>query len=601
MTSSQTTRKRIRIGGATGYWGDADMALPQFLADEQIDYVVFDYLAEITMSILARARAQDDRLGYATDFITDVIDPHIGTIADRGIKLISNAGGVNPEACAAAIRRRISELGLDLSVAVVVGDDITAQLSSVVPADTAEMFSGERLPPLEKVASANAYLGAFPIAMALDQGADIVITGRCVDSAVTLGACIHSFGWSAEDLDLLAAGSLAGHLIECGPQATGGNHTDWEKVADTLHNVGYPIAEVDHDGGIVITKPRGTGGAVTVGTVAEQLLYEIGNPAAYDLPDVSCDFSQVTMRQLESNSVSVTGARGNGVPDSYKVSITWSDGWRGGAQFYYAGPAAAHKARIFAHEGLTRARKKLTALGAADYADVSIEVIGDHSHYGPEVQSNDSREVALKVASRHDDKRAVALLMKELTGAALAAPPGLFMFAGTRPKPSPVIRLFSCLVPKDKVDVTVSTESGAWPWLPSSESRRPDVANSPVVPEPAGEGRTVTVPLHKLAWLRSGDKGDKANIGVIARRSEYLPWIAAALSVDTVAARFAHFMTGPNIDRFYMPGLPALNFVIHNVLGGGGVASLRSDPQGKCYSQLLLESPVLIPASLLGD
>ncbi|MEK9543548.1 MAG: acyclic terpene utilization AtuA family protein, partial [Luminiphilus sp.] len=215
----------IRIGGATGYWGEADMALPQFLAEGDLDYIVFDYLAEITMSIMARARAADPDKGYALDFVSAIVAPNLQAIADSGVKLISNAGGVNPEACGLALRQRVQDAGLSLKVAVVTGDDLMPKLDQVLDADPVEMFTGEASPPRDAIASANAYLGAFAIAEALDQGADIVVTGRCVDSAVTLGACIHRFGWQREDLDQLAAGSLAGHLIECGPQVTGGNFT----------------------------------------------------------------------------------------------------------------------------------------------------------------------------------------------------------------------------------------------------------------------------------------------------------------------------------------------------------------------------------------
>ena len=241
-------KARIRIGGATGYWGDTDMAIPQFLAEGNVDFIVFDYLAEVTMSILARARATDPSVGYATDFVTSVIKPHLTAIASSGVRLISNAGGVNPDSCAAAVSELIRAADMDLRVAVVTGDDLMPQLSGLTDLDCREMFSDTPLPAAAAIASANAYLGAFPIARALDGGADIVITGRCVDSAVTLGACIHSFGWTFDQLDHLATGSLAGHIIECGAQATGGNYTDWHDVADGLHNIGYPIAELTSTG-----------------------------------------------------------------------------------------------------------------------------------------------------------------------------------------------------------------------------------------------------------------------------------------------------------------------------------------------------------------
>ena len=603
----------IRIGGATGYWGEADLALPEFLAEDDLDFIVFDYLAEITMSIMARAKAADPEKGYATDFVSAIVAPHLQAIADSGVKLISNAGGVNPEACGRAIRQLIEEAGLSLQVAVITGDDLMPKLDQVLASEPAEMFTGEPTPPCEAIASANAYLGAFPIAEALNQGADIVVTGRCVDSAVTLGACIHRFGWQRDDLDLLAAGSLAGHLIECGPQATGGNYTDWHEVADTLHEVGYPIAEIAADGSVVMTKPQSTGGCVTRGTVGEQLLYEIGDPAAYFLPDVICDFTQVLLDQIDADRVAVTGARGRGVPAQYKTSMTWADGWRAGMIGFYVGVRAAEKAQLFAEEAIQRARRKLSSMGAPDYVDVCVEVVGDESHWGEAARYVRSREVAVKVACRHPDRRATDLLMRELAGVGLGAPAGFCAFAGTRPKSSPVIRLFSILVDRDLADIQIHTANDVQSFDDSRglASEVADVVdgvsggNSATDLEPAvatDDGtELVEVPLERLAWARSGDKGDKANIGVMARKREYFPWIAAALTESYVASRFAHFMARPEMNRYILPGLPALNFVLHHALGGGGVASLRNDPQAKGYAQILLDTLVEIPAQLLED
>ena len=596
----------IRIGGATGYWGEADLALPQFLAEANLDFIVFDYLAEITMSIMARAKASDPGKGYATDFVSGVVAPHLESIAQSGIKLISNAGGINPEACGAVIRQLVDTSGLSLKVAVVTGDDLMPRLDALLDVQPREMFSGDRPPPRESIASANVYLGAFPIAQALDQGADIVITGRCVDSAVTLGACIHRYGWEPSDLDLLAAGSLAGHLIECGPQATGGNYTDWHEVADTLHEVGYPIAEIDGDGSFVITKPAGTGGCVTIGSVGEQLLYEIGDPAAYELPDVICDFTEVSLEQVGIDRITVKGARGRGVPECYKASITWADGWRVGMVGFYVGAQAADKARIFADEAIQRARRKLSEMNAPDYVDVSVEVIGDESHWGESARYVRSREVAVKIACRHADRRATDLLMRELAGVGLGAPPGFCAFAGTRPKSSPVIRLFSVLVDRKLVDIQVHNAEQSVPFnmeMSAELLTSPQVVGSasefPAMPDT--DANLVEVPLEQLAWARSGDKGDKANIGVMARKSDFFPWIVAILTESYVASRFSHFMASSEIDRFVLPGLPALNFVLHNVLGGGGIASLRNDPQAKGFAQILLDTPVKVPESLLED
>ncbi len=344
-----------------------------------------------------------------------------------------------------------------------------------------------------------------------------------------------------------------------------------------------------------------SGGIVNRGTVAEQLLYEIGDPASYILPDVVCDFTQINLEQVADNRVRVSGARGRGVPTTYKTSMTWADGWRAGTTFWCIGRRAADKARIFAEEALVRTRSKIRAMGGQDFDDVAIDIIGEESFWGAHASAGgSSREVALKVACRHQDARAVGLLLRELSGVALGAPAGMAFFAGARPKPSPVIRLFSVLVDKSVLDLKLIDESGAQAFQSPATIDAVATFQESAIPEPeTGMGDMTEVPLETLAWGRSGDKGDKANIGIIARKPEYLPWIAAKLTADYVGNRFAHFMTSPDIDRYYMPGLPALNFLLHNALGGGGIASLRNDPQAKAYAQVLLDTPIAIPQQLL--
>ncbi|MEP2381825.1 acyclic terpene utilization AtuA family protein [Parasphingorhabdus sp.] len=598
--------KIIRIGGASGFWGESDMAVPQLLKEAReglgLDYIVFDYLAEITMSIMARARAKNPDMGYAVDFVTAVIKPHIAEIAKQGVKLISNAGGTNPLACAATVRAIIAEAGLDLTVAVVTGDDLTGRAAEF--ADRKEMFSSEAFPDPQAIASINAYLGAFPVASALDRGADIVITGRCVDSAVTLGACIHEFGWSRDDLDQLAGASLAGHILECGPQATGGNFTDWESVADSMDNAGYPIAEIAGDGSFIATKAAGTGGIVNIGTIGEQMLYEIGDPQAYMLPDVACDFSDVSLSEIAPDRVKVTDATGLPAPDTYKTCATYSDGWKMVAPFFFVGEDAGRKARSFADNALKRARKKLRASNAGDYDEVLIETLGDDSHYGAFGHAAAASEVVLKIGVKHRDPKATLLLLKEATGMGLATPPGLALFSGGRPKPSPVVRLFSLLVPKSEISVSVTVGENSEPFLePAGKPFDNSAINRPACPEKPDTADPMTeVPLIRLAWGRSGDKGDKSNIGIIPRDPDFVAWIWAALDENMVRERFAHFLQTPDnpaaVDRYFMPGTGAINFLLHDILGGGGVASLRNDPQGKSYAQILLAAPVPIPQSL---
>lgn len=585
----------VRIGGASGYWGDASGATAQLLADGAMDYLVYDYLAEITLSIMARARAADGGAGFAPDFVSSALKPNIKEIAQQGTRVLSNAGGMNVEACAEAVRKVVADAGLNLKVAAVVGDDLMSRAADL--AEQRDMFSGAPFPPKERVASINAYLGALPILHALRDGADIVITGRCADSALTLAAGMHAFGWTETDWDLLAAGSLAGHLLECGVQATGGNFTDWRDIECSLASIGYPIAELHSDGCFVLTKPSGSGGMVTRGTVSEQMLYEIDDPSRYVLPDVIADFTEVTIREVGPDRVEVNGARGLPCTDSYKVSTTYSDGFRIGLMWCFCGLEAEAKARRFAAAGIEATQEQLRKIGGADFREVSIEVLGTEEQYGAYRKPLESREVVLKVGAWHDDARACGLLLKTLTGIGLATPPGLTMFNGGRPKPQPVVRLFSCLLPKADIKAEVISASGQKQVsVPAGTANIPQDAHGSATPvQPDTAAASVSVPLWKLAWGRSGDKGDKANIGIIARKPEYLPWIWAALSPPEVTRRFAHFLCG-DVQRYWLPGSDSINFVLDRVLGGGGIASLRNDPQGKCYAQILLAAEIPMPA-----
>ena len=592
-------KELIRIGGACGYWGESSMATPQFLAAGGLDYIVYDYLAEITMSIMARAFAKDPNAGYARDFVTVVMQDNLEEIARQGVKIITNAGGVNPRACGLAVRKLIADKNLDLKVAIVLGDDLIEMGDALSRRDLKEMYSDEDFPNIDILASVNAYLGAFPIAQALHEGAHIVITGRAVDSAVTLGACIHEFGWGEAAWDRLACGTLAGHILECGPQATGGNFTDWQDVVKSIDQIGYPIAEVSSNGSFLVTKAEGTGGIVNVGTVSEQMLYEIGDPQAYIVPDVVCDFSEVEIRQEAANQVSVTGASGYPATDSYKVSATYSDGFRGGCYRTFYGMDSDKKALGFAQAAFSRARQALREANLADFTETSVEVLGSESQYGACKRIESSREVVLKMAAKHADQTGIRILLKEASGLGLANPPGGAGFAGSRPKPSPVVRLFSFLIPKYEISIRIDLEGESTAYVPKQSAIFDARAiQRPLPPRNVWDDSAMTeVPLVKLAWGRSGDKGDKANVGIIARKAEYLSFIWNSLTEEVVANRFAHFLQG-YVERFLLPGSHAINFLLHEVLGGGGVVSLRDDPQGKGFAQLLLDHPIKVPKKI---
>jgi hypothetical protein len=577
--------RTVRIGGASGFWGDSSVGAPQLVERGNVDYLVFDYLAELTMSILAAAKGKDPSLGYATDFITVTMKTILRDVVARGIRVIANAGGVNPRACGDALEALAREQGVDLRVAVVEGDSVMPQIESL-RARVADMPA--------KVLTANAYLGALPIRAALDAGAQVVITGRCVDSAVTLGALMHEFRWADDDWHRLAQGSLAGHIIECGCQATGGLHTDWEDVPDWPH-IGYPVVECSDDGSFVVTKPDGTGGLVSVATVAEQMLYEIGDPRRYLLPDVTCDFTAVTMARQGEHGVRVEGARGLAPGPQYKVTSTYLDGFRCTAQLTIVGFDAARKARRTAEAILTRTREIFSRAGLGDYSRTHIETLGsEQANYGPHARHADAREVVLRLAVTHPQKAALEIFAREIAPAGTSWSPGTTGADG-RPKPSPSIRQFAFFVDKSALHPRVSVGGESFDvkvptgQRPVADPSKDGPAATAVLPPD-----TVEVPLIRIAWARSGDKGDTSNIGVIARRAEWLPILRSQLTEARVREWLGHHVRG-SVTCYDLPGIHAMNFVCTQALDGGGMASLRNDPLGKGMGQILLSMPVAVP------
>ncbi len=584
----------VVLGGAAGAWGDSAFALPQLLDSERCDYIFLEALAEITMGILTRARQHNPELGYATDVIA-MIGRELPRIARQGVRIVTNAGGVNPRAAAEAVRAMADEAGVPIRVAWVEGDSLIDRIDELCGLGLAEMSDGA--PLTEAPLSFNAYLGAHPIAAALGAGAQLVVTGRCVDSALALGPLIHEFAWGPADLDALSQGSLAGHLLECGPQSTGGVLTDWQDVA-SWHDIGYPIAECRADGSFVLSKPEGTGGLVDVRTAAEQLLYEIGDPSAYLLPDVTCDWRQVELEQLGADRVGVTGAIGRPPPATLKACAQVVDGFKITALVLIAGRDAAARAERFGSEFLKRAERILKRDGYPALRGVDVEILGAESTYGPQARTANSREVVTKISMHHDSRSALAAVVRELGSFGLVVT-GLTAGGRGLPKPTPLVRLRSYLVPRELFHPTVHVDGTPIPYQePRAVASVERPVEAPGGSEPFSAGDSVELPLIAIAHARSGDKGADANIGVRARHLDFLPLLRDQLSAEAVADWLAHRIRGP-VARYELPGIDALNFVLRDALGGGGISSLRFDAQGKAYAQQLLDMPIRVPAAWL--
>lgn len=616
MTSSElrgeTENRTIRIGGASAFITDSPGAARQLLDGGDLDYLVFDFLAEVTMAILAKAKARRPEAGYAEEFVSRILDDVLVDALDRGVRIVANAGGVNLPACRAAVEALARRKGVAPRIALVEGDDLMPALEtgSLDASQIREMDSGAALP--DSLVSANAYLGAPAIAFALQRGADIVLTGRVVDSAVTLGPLMHEFGWTASDLDQLAQGSLGGHIIECGAQATGGLFTDWREVPDWA-GIGYPILECSADGSFVVTKSPGTGGLVSEATVAEQLLYEVGDPASYELPDVVCDFTEVRIEQRGADRVRVSGARGRAPSGRYKVSATYGDGYRCMAMMPVVGREARAKAQRQAEAVLERCERLLGEAGFDPFRASRIETLGAEFSYGAHGRVPDAREILCKVAVEHEQRAALEIFAREVLSPVTSMSVGSTgWFLEGRPRPTTILRLFSFLIEKERVPVTVDLGDGPEPVdvppaTPSAEGPTASRENGAAAVE--SDEALVVVSLFDVAWGRSGDKGNRFNVGVIARRPELLPWIRRSLTPERVAEHMAHVFDEPwrpetrpvPVERFDLPGIHALNFLFHQSLGGGGMGSIRLDPLAKGMAQQLLEIVVEVPQSLVAD
>jgi hypothetical protein len=592
-----TCKDRVVIANCGGFWGDDPTAARRQVEGGPIDYLVMDYLAEVTMAILQKQKAKKPDAGYATDFLVQMREV-LPKCMERGVRIIANAGGVNPLACRAALEKLAAELGVadKVKVGVVLGDDIFPDLDGILAAGEplAHMDTGRPLTDVRaKVLSANAYLGAAPIVKALEMGANVIIAGRVTDTAVTLAPLMHEFGWAADDWDKVAAGVIAGHIIECGTQCTGGNFTDW-KLVPSFQNMGFPIVEASADGSFVVTKHPGTGGLVSVHTVTEQLVYEMGSPA-YISPDCVARFDSITLTQDGPDRVRVTGARGAPAPEKLKVSISFEDGFRAFGRLMVAGPDA-----------LAKSQKVAEAFwecvgGKSLYADAREQFVGwDSCH--PPLAKDEPGEILVQFAVRDaDEKKINARFGPQLVPRVLGTVPGITYLADQgRPRASEVVGYWPALIARIHVKqrVIVGDRTTDVPQPDLSRSKAAAFAPAPVEATVPDTGRRVRVPLSRLCLARSGDKGDTANVGVIARSDAVFAWMTKRLTAAFVKRRFEGVCRG-KVERSVVPNLRALNFLLHESLGGGGTLSLLLDAQGKTYSQYLLAAKVTVDAGLL--
>lgn len=442
-------KQKIRIASGQGFWGDLIDAPYHQVTKGQIDYLVMDYLAEVTMSILQKQKNKNPDLGYARD-IPELMKRILPHCVQKNIKVITNGGGVNPVACANAIMEVAKELRIkNLKVGIVIGDDIKNRVEELIASgeDLKNMETGESIITIkDKILSANVYFGAFPIVEALEKGADIIITGRTTDTGLTLAPMIYEFGWKKNDIDLLSAGTVAGHILECGAQSSGGNFSgDWQSIPN-MAEIGFPIAEAFPNGDVIITKHQNTGGRVSFETIAEQLVYEIGDPKNYITPDCIADFTSIQLRDLGDDRVLVTGVTGFPETEFYKVSCSYADGYSASASLTYCWPEALTKAK--AGDQILRQRMENLNL---KFEEIRTEFIGYNSTHGPlakELIEDDINEIMLKVGVRSHDFKSVERFGKEIAPLILTGPPGVTGFAGGRPKPSEVVAYWPALISK---------------------------------------------------------------------------------------------------------------------------------------------------------
>ena len=592
VPSDRVSSDVVRIANCSGFYGDRLSAAREMVEGGPIDYLTGDYLAELTMLILWKSSQRDQGTGYATTFLRQM-EEVLGTCVDRGIKVVTNAGGLNPSGLADKLRELSQRLGLAVRVAHIEGDDLLGRLEELQGAghrlehmDTGRPLSEAPAKPV----TANAYLGAWGIVEALSSGADVVVCPRVTDASLVVGPAAHHFGWGRRDWDALAGAVVTGHILECGAQATGGNYAFFTEIPD-LTRPGFPLAEVRADGSAVITKHPGTGGAVSVGTVTAQLLYEIGG-TRYANPDVVARFDTIRLSQEGPDRVLVSGVKGEPAPAEAKVCINYVGGFRNSMTFMLTGLDIEAKADL--------ARRSLfELLGGEDrFAEVDVRLVRTDR---PDAERNEEATAQLRVVVKDPDPTRVG---RAFSGAAvelaLANYPGFYVAGGPSSESSYGV-YWPALVPADVVDqVVVAADGRRLAVEPTPPEPAGEVAVAPVAAatEPVPDGPSRAVPLGAVYGARSGDKGGSANVGLWARTDPAYAWLAANLDVEAFR-RLVPEAAGLDIARYELPNIRAVNFVVKGILGEGVASSVRPDPQAKSLGEFLRSRMVDLPASLL--
>jgi hypothetical protein len=578
----------VRIANCSGFYGDRLAAAREMVEGGPIDVLTGDYLAELTMLILWKARRKDDTAGYARTFLTQ-LEEVLGTCLDRGIKIVTNAGGLNPLGLADEVGKLAATLGLTPKVAAITGDDLLDRLPELQAAgiDLAHLDTGQRLADAGvRPISANAYLGGWGIAAALDAGADVVVCPRVTDASLVVGPAAWWHGWAREDWNALAGGVAAGHVIECGPQATGGNYSFLDEITDRRYP-GFPIAEVAADGSSVITKHAGTGGLVSVGTVTAQLLYEIAEPA-YLNPDVVAHFDTIELTQEAADRVRLSGTHGSPPPDTLKVALNYLGGYRNTMTLVLTGLDVEAKAAW--------ARELLGGLlgGWETFADSDVRLLRFDT---PDAPTNEQATAHLRITVKDADPAKVGRRFSDATMALALG--GYAGFHTTTPPSSESAYgvYWPALVPASVVEHVVHLPDGTTATVPHSPSGpMPSPPTAPPGSRP--DGPTVRMPLGTVVGARSGDKGGNANIGLWARDDAGYAWLAAELTPDRVRELLPE-AAALDVRVFALPNLRAVNVVVVGLLGEGVASSNRPDPQAKGLGEYLRSRLVDVPAALV--